>query len=51
LTLAANLPPVQTTLVANNGNNYQIADNLKWNLKKIIYLLILVLPKGVQKKS
>jgi hypothetical protein len=29
LTLAANLPPVQTTLVANNGNNYQIADNLK----------------------
>jgi hypothetical protein len=26
---AANLPPVSTTPVANNGNNYQTADNLK----------------------
>jgi hypothetical protein len=25
----ANLPPVQTTSVANNGTNYQTADNLK----------------------
>jgi hypothetical protein len=24
-----NLPLVSTTLVANNGNNYQTADNLK----------------------
>jgi hypothetical protein len=27
--VAANLPPVSTTPVANNGNNYQTADNLK----------------------
>ncbi len=31
----ANLPPVRTTPVANNGNNYQTADNL--NLKKNLY--------------
>ncbi len=29
LTPAANLPPVSTTPVANNGNNYQTADNFE----------------------
>ncbi len=29
------LPPVSTTTVANNGSNYQNADNLKWTWKKI----------------
>ncbi len=29
-TPAANLPPVQKKPMANNGNNYQTADNLKW---------------------
>jgi hypothetical protein len=43
-TLAANMPPV-----ANNGNNYQTADKMKLKTK-FIYMLIL-LPKGVQKKS
>ncbi len=28
-TPAANLPPVSVTLVANNGSNYQTANNLK----------------------
>jgi hypothetical protein len=28
------LPLVSTTLVANNGSNYQTADNLKWTLTK-----------------
>jgi hypothetical protein len=49
MTPAANLPQVTFTPVANNGSNYQTAENLK-NLKKIIYMLTL-LPKGVQKKS
>jgi hypothetical protein len=29
MTLGANLPPVSTTPVVNNGNNYQTAYNLK----------------------
>ncbi len=38
------------TPVANNGNNYQTADNLKWTWrKKFIYMLTL-LPKDVQNK-
>ncbi len=63
LTLVANLPPVSTIplanlppvsitpAVANNGNNYQTADNLKWTWrKKVIYMLTL-LPKCFQKKK
>ncbi len=46
-------PPVSLVLlisVANNGNSYQTADNLKWTWrKKCIYMLTL-LPKGFQKK-
>jgi hypothetical protein len=47
----ANLPPVlTTTTAANNGNNYQIADNFKWTWrKKFIYMLTL-LSKVVQMK-
>jgi hypothetical protein len=33
-TPATNLHPVSTTSVANNGNNYQTADNLKWTWRK-----------------
>jgi hypothetical protein len=45
-TPAANLPPLSFTPVANNGSNYQTADNLKFK----IYMLAL-LPKGDQKES
>jgi hypothetical protein len=31
----ANLPPVSTTPVANNGNYYQTANNFKWTWKKV----------------
>ncbi len=48
---AANLPPVSTTLVANNGNNYQTADNLKWTWKFFFICMLTLLPKGAQKKS
>ncbi len=46
----ANLPPV-STISANNGNNYQTADNLKWTwIQKFIYLLTL-LPKGSERNN
>ncbi len=32
----ANLPPVSTIPAANNGNNYQTADNFKWTWKKFL---------------
>ncbi len=45
-TPAANLPPVSFTM----GAIIKTADNLKWTLKKLIYMLAL-LPKGDQKES
>jgi hypothetical protein len=49
-TPAANLQPVSLTPVANNDNNYQTADNIKWTWrKKFIYMFTLE-PKAVQTK-
>ncbi len=33
-----NLPPVSMTPAANNGNNYQTADTLKWTWRKNLYI-------------
>ncbi len=46
----ANLPPVSTTPVANNENNYRTADNSKWIRRKNFIYMLTLLPKDVQKK-
>ncbi len=45
----ANLPPASTIRVANNGNNYQTADNLKLTWRKKSFYMLTLLPKGVQR--
>jgi hypothetical protein len=48
--LTTNLPPVSTTVVANNGNNIRLQTPLV-NLKEKIYLYVTPpLHKGFQRK-
>jgi hypothetical protein len=54
---SGNLPPVSTTLaanlplVANNGKQYQTADNLKWTGRKKFISMLTLLPIGVQRNN